>query len=151
MFLRENCNNSVPVVLDTNVLLDLIIFKDISVDKLKDFFKRNKVYFLFSNATVKEFKKVITYEKFKFSDIEKKRFIKEFDHLIGSANIFNLTINKLPIIVKDLDDHKFIELAYQTKTKYLLTKDNDLLKIKNKLIIYGILVLKPEKFYKIIT
>ena len=66
-----NCNNSIPVILDTNILLDLIIFKDISVEKLQVLFEKNKIYFLFSCETVNEFKRVINYEKFKFSEIQK--------------------------------------------------------------------------------
>ena len=97
------------------------------------------------------FNRVINYEKFKFSEIKKNKFIKELNHLIGKTDVFDLNISELPVIVRDPDDHKFIELAYQTKTQYLLTKDNDLLKIKKKLIDYGILALKPEKFYKKIT
>ena len=146
-----NCNNSIPVILDTNILLDLIIFKDISVEKLQVLFEKNKIYFLFSCETVNEFKRVINYDKFKFSEIQKKKFIKELNHLIGNTDIFYLNLNELPVIVRDPDDHKFIELAYHTKTKYLLTKDHDLLKIKKKLIDYGIQALKPEKFYKKIT
>jgi len=146
-----NCNFNTPVKLDTNILLDLIIFKDISVEKLQVLFEKNKIYFLFSSETVDEFKRVINYEKFKFSESQKNKFIKELNHLIGNTNVFDLNIRKLPVIVKDPDDHKFIELAYHTKTQYLLTKDNDLLKIKKKLINYGILALKPEKFYKKIT
>ena len=96
-------------------------------------------------------KEVINYEKFKFSEIQKNKFIKELNHLIGKTDVFDLNISELPVIVRDPDDHKFIELAYHTKTQYLLTKDNDLLKIKKKLIDYGILALKPEKFYKKIT
>ena len=146
-----NCNNNIPVILDTNILLDLIIFKDISVEKLQVLFEKNKIYFLFSIETVNEFKRVINYEKFKFSEIQKNKFIKELNYLIGNTDVFDLNISELPVIVRDPDDHKFIELAYQTKTKYLLTKDNDLLKIKKKLIDYGIIALKPEKFYKKIT
>ena len=146
-----NCNNSIPVILDTNILLDLIIFKDISVEKLQVLFEKNKIYFLFSYETVNEFNRVINYEKFKFSETQKNKFIEGLNYLIGKTDVFDLNSNELPIIVRDPDDHKFIELAYHTKTQYLLTKDNDLLKIKKKLIDYGILALKPEKFYKKIT
>ena len=143
-----NCNNSIPVILDTNILLDLIVFKDISVEKLHVLFEKNKIYFLFSIETVNEFKRVINYKKFKFSETQKNKFIEELNYLIGNTDVFDLNISELPVIIRDPDDHKFIELAYQTKTKYLLTKDNDLLKIKKKLIDYGIMALKPEKFYK---
>ena len=51
-----NCNNNIPVILDTNILLDLIVFKDISVEKLHVLFEKNKIYFLFSIETVNEFK-----------------------------------------------------------------------------------------------
>ena len=146
-----NCKKSIPVILDTNILLDLIIFKDISVEKLQVLFEKNKIYFLFSYETVNEFNRVINYEKFKFSETQKNKFIEGLNYLIGKTDVFDLNSNELPIIVRDPDDHKFIELAYHTKTQYLLTKDNDLLKIKKKLIDYGILALKPEKFYKKIT
>ena len=96
-----NCNNSIPVILDTNILLDLIIFKDISVKKLHALFEKNKICFLFSCETVNEFKKVINYEKFKFSEIQKNKFIKELNHLIGNTNVFDLHISELPVIVKD--------------------------------------------------
>jgi len=39
-----NCNFNTPVILDTNILLDLIIFKDISVEKLQVLFEKNKIY-----------------------------------------------------------------------------------------------------------
>ena len=146
-----NCNNNIPVIADTNILLDLIVFKDISVEKLHVLFENNKIYFLFSIETVNEFKRVINYKKFKFSETQKNKFIEELYYLIGNTDVFDLNISELPVIIRDPDDHKFIELAYQTKTKYLLTKDNDLLKIKKKLIDYGIMALKPEKFYKKIT
>ena len=42
-----NCNNSIPVILDTNILLDLIIFKDISVEKLQVLFEKIKYIFIF--------------------------------------------------------------------------------------------------------
>ena len=113
-----NYNNSIPVILDTNILLDLIIFKDISVEKLQILFEKNKICFLFSCETVNEFKKVINYEKFKFSEIQKNKFIKELNHLIGNTYVFDLNISELPVIVRDKDDHKFIFRVFINLTYY---------------------------------
>jgi putative PIN family toxin of toxin-antitoxin system len=49
-----------------------------------------------------------------------------------------------PIVCRDADDQKFIDLAITAKAHWLISKDRALLALKKKALPYGVAICRPE-------
>jgi uncharacterized protein len=56
--------------------------------------------------------------------------------------------NKIEIIKEDIDDNKILECAVESKSEYLLTYDNHLLRLKDY---EGIKIISPEEAFEYLS
>jgi uncharacterized protein len=128
------------LVIDTNVLVSALIFKDSRHLPLREAWQQKRITPLVSIATYRELKHVLGYPMFKLDDHQ----ITEAVALIG-PHIEWVTVDKelaatLPKC-SDRDDQKFLQVALCGKADALLSYDRALLKMKRNL---PFPVLKPE-------
>jgi uncharacterized protein len=128
------------LVIDTNVLVSALIFKDSRHLPLREAWQQKRITPLVSIATYRELKHVLGYPMFKLDDHQ----ITEAVALIG-PHIEWVTVDKelaatLPKC-SDRDDQKFLQVALCGKADALLSYDRALLKMKRNL---PFSVLKPE-------
>jgi putative PIN family toxin of toxin-antitoxin system len=125
------------IVIDTNVCLDLFIFRDPRWQALMDGIKSGEMEAVTSASCRMEFMLVLAYEKMQLSTESQAAILQEFDQLIQLVEIPTMTsathVIKLPVC-KDRDDQKFLELAYASQADALITKDKALLKLARKTI-----------------
>jgi putative PIN family toxin of toxin-antitoxin system len=125
------------IVIDTNVCLDLFLFRDPRWQALMDGLKRGDIEAVTSASCRMEFTLVLAYEKMQLSTESQAAILQEFDQLIRLVDLPSSTLEnsviKLPLC-KDRDDQKFLELAYASQADTLITKDKALLKLARKTI-----------------
>lgn len=125
------------IVLDTNVCLDLFVFRDPRWTILYQALKNGSVEAVTRDDCRMEWSIVLAYAHLKLDDAARMRVTAEFDALIRCYPIPESTLlldtesAKLPIC-KDRDDQKFLELSRDIKADVLITKDKALLKLARK-------------------
>jgi putative PIN family toxin of toxin-antitoxin system len=125
------------IVIDTNVCLDLFMFRDQRWQALMDGLKRGEIDAVTSASCRMEFMLVLAYEKMQLSAATQAAVLQEYDQLIRLVDLpaeptASRTI-KLPLC-KDREDQKFLELAHVSQADILITKDKALLKLARKTI-----------------
>ena len=122
-----------PAVIDTNIVLDLFVFKDPATQPLKLALASNKIQWLSTQAMRDELERVLSYPKImarlQVAERDAESVLQEFDvkaHLVAVAP-------KASVTCRDPDDQKFIDLAVQYKAT-LLSKDRAVLCMKKRLL-----------------
>ncbi len=119
--------------LDTNVCLDLFVFRDPRWSLLHAALKSGIVEAVTRDDCRMEWSIVLRYPHLKLDDTARAQVAAEFDALIrctGMPAVDDAAL-KLPIC-KDKDDQKFLELSRDIKADVLITKDKALLKLARK-------------------
>ena len=134
------------VVIDTNVCLDLFVFRDTRWDRLLAALQDGTIEAVTRADCRMEWLIVLGYAQLKLDDNARQRSMAQFDAVIhclpGSAPETDAV--RLPVC-KDRDDQKFLELARDAQASALITKDKALLKLASKTRRAGLfLIFKPE-------
>lgn len=121
------------IVLDTNVCLDLFVFRDPRWTRLLDAMKTGQVVALTRDDCRKEWSIVLGYPHLKLDDAARVQVTAEFDALISCQPL--IVTEEAPVklpVCKDKDDQKFLELSRDVQADVLITKDKALLKLARK-------------------
>lgn len=138
------------IVLDTNVCLDLFVFRDARWALLLDALKTGELIAITREDCRTEWQLVLRYQHFKLDDDARVTVTREFDKLIRCEPTLqsDMASVKLPIC-KDKDDQKFLELARDANASVLITKDKALLKLARKTQRDGLFaIMTPEVWLK---
>ena len=131
------------VILDTNILLDLFYFEDESVAYLRKCIKNQEIQAFTCTSIWEEFEEVLA----------RKPFSQTQEHILYLRQEYQAWFTwKTPekmghLKCSDPDDQVFIDLAMELAPILIITKDNDLLKMKKRLETVGVQALQqfPEK------
>ena len=120
------------IVLDTNVCLDLFVFRDPRWQSLLQAMQQGSVQAVTRADCRMEWTLVLAYTKLKLDAATQEQIKAEFDTLVTLLDP-PLPENaiKLPVC-RDSDDQKFLELAYAANAAILISKDKALLKLARK-------------------
>ena len=131
------------IVLDTNVCLDLFVFRDPRWQHLLSAMQQDQVECVTSSSCRMEWTLVLNYKKLALTEIQQQTMLAEFDSLIQVTPDVEATI-KLPVC-RDKDDQKFLVLAHAAQADFLITKDKALLKLARKTTRLGLFTIaSPE-------
>jgi len=128
------------LVIDTNVLVSALIFKDSRHLPLREAWQQKRVTPLLSIATYRELKHVLGYPMFKLEDEQITDAVALIGPYIEWVGIDAERVAALPKC-SDRDDQKFLQVALCGNADALLSYDRALLKMKRGL---PFPVLKPE-------
>jgi putative PIN family toxin of toxin-antitoxin system len=137
---------SVPrIVLDTNVCLDLLVFRDPACMPLHDALQRGAVHAMTRPDCREEWRRVLHYPGLPVDAAARPRLIAAFDALSHMAPA-RQALAAVPLLrCADPDDQKFLELALDTGARWLLSKDRELLKLANRTWrVCRFAILKPQ-------
>lgn len=158
------------IVLDTNVCLDLFVFRDPRWQALLDALREGRLEAVSRTDCRKEWLIVLGYEHLRLDDAGRQRATAEFDALIrcvdlpagtptnrspdvsaalddrGVNGVATHTSQSAPLpVCRDPDDQKFLELARDAEAQTLITKDKLLLKLARKTARAGLFeILTPQ-------
>ena len=134
-------------MLDTNVWLDLLWFRDPACEGLRHALRRGDVVAITREDCRDEWHRVLGYAALAIGDVDRQRLIAEFDdHVLMLDGIDDPGVCTLPRCA-DPDDQKFLELARDGGASWLLSRDRELLRLSRRLARAGLFeVLLPTGF-----
>ncbi len=119
------------LILDTNVCLDLFVFRDPRWQALLSAMRAGEVECLTRADCRTEWTLVLAYTKLGLDAPAQQAATAEFDSLIRLTGDLQTEGPALPVC-KDSDDQKFLELAASCGADCLITKDKALLKLARR-------------------
>ena len=122
------------IVLDTNVCLDLFLFHDAQCVVLLAALQTGAVQAVTRDDCRAEWQRVLHYPQLPIDDDNRPKVSAAFDalvHYLPAAKSTAPAGVALPRCA-DLDDQKFMELALATGARWLISKDNELLKLDRR-------------------
>lgn len=135
------------IVLDTNVCLDLFVFRDPRWSKLHAALKNGFVEAVTRDDCRMEWLIVLDYPHLPLDSDSKLQSATEYDALIVCLPHQEPTSQAVPSLPRcsDADDQKFLELARDARAEILITKDKALLKLARKNARAGMFkIMSPE-------
>lgn len=134
------------LVLDTNVCLDLFVFRDARWQRLMQSMQSGDIECVTRDDCRTEWMLVLAYDRFGLDAKARDVAMAEFDRWIKPVDALLPTDAKLPVC-KDADDQKFIELAVSSGAAYLVSKDKALLKLARRIRKLGLFeICSPEQW-----
>lgn len=135
------------IVLDTNIWLDWLVFRDASLLHLKNSVSEGRAVIVINSACEAELERVLAYDLARHTLdagaqaaclAECRRIAQRVDTTAPESER-----KVLPRCV-DPDDQKFLELALAARADVLITKDHKLLELARRTKAFGIL--SPRKY-----
>lgn len=137
------------LVLDTNVVLDWVAFRDVRVQPIVAAIERGVLRAATSGACLQELRRALNYAQVKLDAVAQAL---AFERYAAHAMVFEIPgpveAMDLPLC-EDPDDQKFLELAWHARASHLVTRDKALLKLARQVAQSGrFTVLAPDAFLR---
>ena len=116
------------LVLDTNVILDLLVFKDPATEPIWLALDTHRVDAVRTAASLAELMDVIQRPIFKLSLEEQEGIVRTW--VSNTRLLENAAIEPAPFTCRDPDDQVFINMAYSLRPALLLSKDLRVLELR---------------------
>jgi putative PIN family toxin of toxin-antitoxin system len=136
-----------PVVLDTNILLDIFVFHDERAANLRQAIMAKNIQFVASQKTLEEFADVISRPLFKLDSQTQSSIIEEWQSFAQLSDDSDLA--PAPWKCQDTDDQIFLDLTYLVRPAILISKDNALLQVASRAAQEHILITNDYNAYKL--
>lgn len=120
------------IVLDTNVCLDLFVFADPRVAPLRDALRSGALSGITDEACRDEWQRVLAYPILKLDDAARAMCLSDYDAVMRVEASLRVPSEPLPRCA-DPDDQKFLELAAGCEARWLLSRDDALLKLARRM------------------
>jgi putative PIN family toxin of toxin-antitoxin system len=124
------------LVLDTNVILDLLVFQDPAAEVIQTVLDARLVDAVRSEASMLELMDVIQRPNFKLSKGQQQIILKQWER--ASRLLENTTIEPAPFTCRDPDDQVFLDMAYSIRPALVLSKDLRVLELGTIAQRYGV-------------
>ena len=125
-----------PIVLDTNIVLDVFVFSDAAALPVRQALQAGELDWLATQAMRDELARVLAYPKIvprlNFYQLAAEDVLTAFDRHACLVEV----PPKASLTCGDPDDQKFIDLAVAHQA-LLLSKDRHVLSMKKRLLAYG--------------
>ncbi|MFC5437175.1 putative toxin-antitoxin system toxin component, PIN family [Rhodanobacter umsongensis] len=146
-------DTSVPlIVLDTNVCLDLFVFRDPLCSHLLAALQRGAVQAVTREDCRDEWQRVLHYPQLPIDGQQRPALVAAFDAVIRllppEASALRDGAPALPRCA-DPDDQKFLELALASGARWLLSKDKELLKLDRRTRGAGLFAIRLPQLWSI--
>jgi putative PIN family toxin of toxin-antitoxin system len=126
------------IVIDTNVVLDLLVFSDPAVQPLRDQLASGTLRWIATRPMRDELERVLAYPQIVKSlahhRVEPAQVLAQFDAQVHWCDV----APKASVTCKDPDDQRFIDLAVAHRAQ-LLSKDKAILCMRKRLLALGVL------------
>jgi uncharacterized protein len=139
-------NPSLRLVLDTNIVLDCLVFRDQSTRELMAAIEARRAQVLVHQYALDELERVLAYPQCRLAATEQQQVL---DRYLAAATMapmpdeFSRDTLLLPPNFprcRDRDDEPFLALAYHAQADGLVTKDKAVLKLRRKARKFGVAI-----------
>lgn len=131
------------VVLDTNVLLDWLVFDDPAVRSLARAIESGGVRCPVTSEMLEELRRVLAYPPLAARVADAAALL---DRWQRHAQAWHDAVPAAPWRCTDRDDQKFIDLAVAAGARWLLTKDRAVLRLARRAARLGLAIGTPAKW-----
>lgn len=135
------------IVLDTNVVLDWLVFRNPSCAKLSEHFASGRLFWHASQAMRDELSHVLSRGVCDSWAPDLSALWTMWDTYAIPTELIAPASAATAIRCTDPDDQKFIELALARKVRWLLTRDRAVLKLGRRARTLGLEILIPEDWF----
>jgi putative PIN family toxin of toxin-antitoxin system len=136
-----------PVVLDTNILLDIFVFNDERAIHLKQAMMNRSIQLISSQTTLLELADVISRPLFNLDEVAQASILAQWQSFAQMHDDSNLAL--APWKCQDPDDQIFLDLAYQLRPTVLISKDNAVLQIASRAASEDILITNDYNAFRL--
>ena len=136
-----------PVVLDTNILLDIFVFNDERATHLKQAVLAGSIPAIASQKTLLEFADVISRPLFNLDAPKQSTILAQWQSIAQHLDDSNLA--PAPWKCQDPDDQIFLDLAYQLRPAILISKDNAVLRLAGRAAQENILITSDYNVFRL--
>ena len=127
-------------VIDTNVLLDWLVFADPGVSRLFSALQEGALRWVATDAMLNELRHVLSRPPLLARRPEHLE-----DSIAAWCGLVAAPADAPPrLLCSDPDDQKFIDLALQRGSRWLISRDRALLKLGRRALGYGVRVCQPS-------
>jgi putative PIN family toxin of toxin-antitoxin system len=124
------------IVLDTNVILDLLVFQDPAAEVVRMALDAKLVDAVRTKESMLELIDVIQRPRFKLSKEQQQAILNCWE---SSSSLLDVAlITQAPFTCRDLDDQVFINMAFSIRPALLLSKDLHVLELRPIAMRYGV-------------
>jgi putative PIN family toxin of toxin-antitoxin system len=124
------------IILDTNIVLDLLVFADIATIPLRDALQAGRLQWIATAPMRDELARVLAYpqivKRLQFYGLSAEQVLQARDVLVQTVEV----APKASVTCKDPDDQKFIDLAVAQRC-LVLSKDQAVLCMAKRLLALG--------------
>ncbi|MGL4574792.1 MAG: putative toxin-antitoxin system toxin component, PIN family [Burkholderiaceae bacterium] len=133
-------SNQPIVVLDTNAVLDWLLFADGGMAQIAHAIVHSQAQWIATQSMRDEFERVLAYPAIapRNPDAAAARTVWDRHAHLHDAP------TACALVCSDTDDQKFIDLAIAAKANWLISKDKALLTLKKKALAHGVAICRPE-------
>ncbi len=137
------------LVLDTNIVLDCLVFRDSATIALTSAIEARRVEALIHEHALDELGRVLAYPQCRLAVNEQRQVLDRYRALatmVPMPDAFTRNTLLLPSgfpRCRDRDDEPFLALAYHARADGLVTKDKAVLKLRKKARRFGVAILAP--------
>jgi uncharacterized protein len=137
----------VKVVLDTNVVLDWLLFDHVSVHALRDRIRDGRISVVTYPGAAAELRRVLGYRHFGLDEARQAELIARYHAQTcpladeERAGIDRMELPKGFPRCRDPDDNHFLALTWFAKADALVTKDKRVLKCRRRALAFGFTIL----------
>ena len=124
------------LILDTNIVLDLLVFQDPRSDWIRDGIARGQFELIYSSEMLLELTDVIARPQFAQNSNDQSTLLSSWTQMA----IHKPTPPRCSFRCDDPDDQAFIDLAYHYRPSQLLSKDRKVLQMQRALGEHGVWV-----------
>jgi putative PIN family toxin of toxin-antitoxin system len=134
-------------VLDTNIVLDWLVFEDPSTAALRTDVAGGRTRVLTHDLAIEELRRVLAYPHFKLEASEQDEVLREYTghaERVALPEGFSADNLLLPAgfpRCRDRDDEHFLALAFHARADALVSKDKAVLKLRRRARRFGVEVL----------
>ncbi|MSQ20817.1 MAG: putative toxin-antitoxin system toxin component, PIN family [Betaproteobacteria bacterium] len=133
------------IVLDTNVVLDWLVFRDPGIAHIVTALERRLAVVVTNDLCEAELARVLAYDTLALNPSARQSVLDTYRQTV-TRNPYQASALPLPRC-KDPDDQKFLELARDAGAQYLVTKDKALLKlVRARYRLRGFSIVLPRGF-----
>ncbi len=134
---------ALPLVLDTNVVLDWLVFRDPSSRPVEAAIRSGQVRWCVSAAIRLETERVLTFKHFASHAVDPVAVFSTWETFAETIESFAAPLAQL-LRCSDPDDQKFIDLALRLGNSTLLSRDRAVLKLARRARPLGLTIATPE-------
>jgi putative PIN family toxin of toxin-antitoxin system len=134
----EAATQQLRLVLDTNVVLDWLLFTDPLLESLAQAVETARIALLTHEPALHELQRVLGYELFKLNAERQHTLLERYRHHASNCTLpagFALSNLLLPVdfpCCRDPDDQHFLALTYHMRADALITRDKALLALRKR-------------------